>query len=239
MKKKTIIIIMSAAIVLSTELSACSLIKPSASQSATDEAQNQTELSAEARIKELESKISALLQTHQLSESERQKEIAALKSELEELKKDDANKDDDEDDKTDADSGDKTDEDEKQTEKQDAEVFKYSLSSGVITITAIISEEENLVIPSSIDGYRVYAIGSEALSSGKVKSITISPGIEKLDWFAFKNCPSLSSVSIPDSVSSIGYGAFDNASSSLIIRCARDSFAHRYSQSYGLTYDIS
>ena len=131
------------------------------------------------------------------------------------------------------------DETEKPTEADKQSAFKYTLVNGLATITSIISNEENIVIPSVIDGYRVNAIGTEALSSGAVKSITISAGIEKLDWFAFKNCPALSSVSIPDSVSSIGYGAFDNASASLIIRCTRDSFAHRYAQSYGLTYDIT
>ena len=225
MKKKSIIIILSAVIVLSTILSACSLGVLGKDPSGTDAATTPTGNESEARIKELEAKIVALIQNQQISDSESQKQINALKAELEALK---SKKDED-----------ATDSTEKPTDADKQSAFKYTLVNGLATITSIISNEENIVIPSVIDGYRVNAIGTEALSSGSVKSITISAGIEKLDWFAFKNCPALSSVSIPDSVSSIGYGAFDNASASLIIRCTRDSFAHRYAQSYGLTYDIT
>ena len=225
MKKKSIIIILSAVIVLSTILSACSLGVLGKDPSGTDAATTPTGNESEARIKELEAKIVALIQNQQISEGESQKQINALKAELEALKsKKDENSTDKEDTSTDTDA---------------QSTFKYTLVNGLATITAINTNEENIVIPSIIDGYRVNAIGSEALSSRNIKSITISAGIEKLDWFAFKNCPALSSVSIPDSISSIGYGAFENSSPSLIIRCSRDSFAHRYAQSYGLTYDIT
>lgn len=225
MKKKSIIIILSAVIVLSTILSACSLGVLGKDPSGTDAATTPTGNESEARIKELEAKIVALIQNQQISEGESQKQINALKAELEALKsKKDENSTDKEDTPTDTDT---------------QSTFKYTLVNGLATITAINTNEENIVIPSMIDGYRVSAIGSEALSSTSIKSITISAGIEKLDWFAFKNCPALSSVSIPDSISSIGYGAFENSSPSLIIRCSRDSFAHRYAQSYGLTYDIT
>ena len=225
MKKKSIIIILSAVIVLSTILSACSLGVLGKDPSGTDAATTPTGNESEARIKELEAKIVALIQNQQISDSESQKQINALKAELEALK----NKKDE----------DATDSTEKPSDTDSQSAFRYTLVNGLATITSIVTDEENIVIPSVIDGYRVNAIGTEALSSGAVKSITISAGVEKLDWFAFKNCPALSSVSIPDSVSSIGYGAFDNASASLIIRCTRDSFAHRYAQSYGLTYDIT
>lgn len=225
MKKKSIIIILSAVIVLSTILSACSLGVLGKDPSGTDAATTPTGNESEARIKELEAKIVALIQNQQISDSESQKQINALKAELEALKS-----------KKDENSTDQTD---TPTDTDAQSTFKYTLVNGLATITAINTNEENIVIPSMIDGYRVSAIGSEALSSTSIKSITISAGIEKLDWFAFKNCPALSSVSIPDSISSIGYGAFENSSPSLIIRCSRDSFAHRYAQSYGLTYDIT
>ena len=130
---------------------------------------------------------------------------------------------------------------EKETEKgtTSSTEFKYTITNGMANITEIITIEENIVIPYTLDGYKVYSIGSEVLSSRTVKSISVSSGIEKIDWFAFKNCTALTSVSLPDTINSIGYGAFDNASSSFVLRCSRDSFAHRYAQSYGITYDIT
>ena len=86
MKKKSIIIILSAVIVLSTILSACSFGALGQNPSGTDAPSSPSESEAEARIKELEAKIVALMQNQQISESESQKEINALKAELEALK---------------------------------------------------------------------------------------------------------------------------------------------------------
>ena len=224
-KKKTTIIILSLSIVISMILCACSEMFGDATSgsieqpSSTDQNQDAT-----AKIRELEAQIVAILQDQQLSQTQSKKEIEELRAAIEKLKNDKS---------ADAATDVSTD------KPAEEETFKYAVIDGRACITQIISTEKNIVIPYTIDGYKVYSIGSEALSSSTVESIVISSGIEKIDWFAFKNCPSLSSVSIPDTVISIGYGAFDNASSSFVIRCSRDSFAHRYAKSYGITYDIS
>ena len=221
MKKKTIIIILSAFIVTSAILSACAsdAKAPNGSQSESSSTSNANE----DRIKELESMIESILTNKELSDSESSREIESLKSEIENLKSQSS----------------KQTEAETQPVQTTEKTFTYTIVNGMASITAISSSEKNIVIPYVIDEYKVYSIASEALSSKTVESIIISSGIEKIDWFAFKNCPNLVSVTIPDTVSSIGYGAFDNASKSFVIRCSRDSFAHRYAQSYGITYDIS
>lgn len=218
MKKKTIIIIISALLIFLAILSACSRTFPNSS---TGSESTQGAIGTEDnRIKELEAQILTLLQNQQLSETERKKEIAALTAELEKLKQTDS---------TQAPA----------TEAVAVDSFKYTLENGKAVITEISAISDSVTIPSTIDGYQVYAVGSEALSSSVVKTVIISDGIEKLDWFAFRGCIALSSISIPNSVSSIGYGAFDNTAKSLTILCTRDSFAHKYAQSYGLTYDIT
>jgi len=222
MKKKTIIIAVSFLLIFMALISSCTqkqgsdTTKPSESIQSTD--QTTTE-----RIKELEAQILTLIQNQKISETERRNEIAALTAELEKLKSSEA----------------PPSETESKAPSATQSSFRYTLDSGRATITEISSDEKSIVIPSTIDGYNVYAIGSEVLSSKSVESITISAGIEKIDWFAFKNCSSLSSATIPDSVVSIGYGAFDNVAKSFTIVCSKNSFAHQYAQSYGITYDIT
>ena len=222
MKKKVIIIFASALLLLSAIFSSCSLSNFSNAQKQRS-SDTQASGTNQETIKELEAKLKALLKDQQNTETKNQKEIENLKAEIEKLKEKSSNT--------------QKASDIKSTEK-DENIFKYTVNNGVATITEIHTKEKNIVIPYTIDGYKVYCIGSEALSSASVESIIVSSGIEKLDWFAFKNCTSLVSVSLPDTVSSIGYGAFDNVSKSFVLRCSKNSFAHRYAQSYGITYDL-
>ena len=218
MKKKTVIILLSVLIVFSALFYACN--SPSGEEQSESSIPHTEE--DNDKISELEAMIQAILKDHQVSEAEKNKQIEELRAELDKLRKEEEATD-------------------KETEKEttSSTEFKYTITNGMANITEIITIEENIVIPYTLDGYKVYSIGSEVLSSRTVKSISVSSGIEKIDWFAFKNCTALTSVSLPDTINSIGYGAFDNASSSFILRCSRDSFAHRYAQSYGITYDIT
>ncbi len=67
-----------------------------------------------------------------------------------------------------------------------------------------------LKFPSVIDGYRVTSIGEEAFyyDSGKVSSIVIPEGIERIERDAFGGCFFLSNVQLPNSLLSIGDYAF-------------------------------
>ena len=68
-----------------------------------------------------------------------------------------------------------------------------------------------LKFPSVIDGYRVTSIGEKAFyyDSGKVSSIVIPEGIERIEDDAFGGCFFLSSVQLPKSLLSIGDYAFE------------------------------
>lgn len=219
MKKKSTIIILS--LLLCVALSFCSCSYASADEQDKSETLKDQPYGPENKIKELEAQIITLLQSQEISESERKKEISALKAEIESLK----NK------KPESESS-------SDTGIETPSIFKYTLNGYKATITSINTNEESILIPSVIDGHAVVGIGSNAISSNKLKQIVLSNGIESLDWFAFKNCPLLSYISIPTSVTSIGYGAFDGAAKGLTIECERDSFAHKYAQSYGFKSEV-
>ena len=219
-KSKIIIITLSLIICLSSLLSSCSYLSSAFGQG--NEGSTDSTDSNEARIKELEAQIVTLLQTQQLSETERKKEISLLKAELESLK-----------------SSSKETDKITESETELPRVFNYTLDGYRATVTKINTDGESIVIPSVIDGHAVVAIGSYAISSKSIKEIVLSDGIESLDWFAFADCPSLTSVSIPESVTSIGYGTFNGVSKSFTIKCKKDSFAMKYAESYGIKYELT
>lgn len=94
-----------------------------------------------------------------------------------------------------------------------SEMFEYSEKDGQICITKFIGGDENVVVPSKIDGKNVYEIVDRAFANNKaVKSVVFSDGIERLGFHIFENCTNLVSLEIPDSVTYIGDGLAINCS---------------------------
>lgn len=222
MKTKNILIFVVLFLFLATLLTSCNSSPLTPTEPGSPAPSGTGSSTNEDKIASLEAQIIALMQSQQTSTTEQKKLLDQLKAELDALKSTDTPKDTS-----------------TPVATEPPTSFKYTLENGRAVITSIISNEESVTVPAVIDGYRVYSIGTEALTSDSVHSLTISAGIEKIDWFAFSGCFSLSYISIPESVTSVGYGAFDNTASNLTIRCKRDSFAHKYAQSYGITYDIT
>jgi len=118
-------------------------------------------------------------------------------------------------------------------EKIDAsEQWKYVLEDGGAVITGYVVEPEgDLEIPGELDGYAVtgidedafcftwdianvvipegvVSIGKEAFRCSSLTSVTIPPSVTHIGDFAFWECHVLVSVSIPESVVSIGMNPF-------------------------------
>ena len=119
------------------------------------------------------------------------------------------------------------------------EEYLYELTGETATFTGYTGGETILVIPSHIDGYPIIKIGEKALASSKLTTVIISDGVKEIDWFAFMSSPFLVNITIPKSVTKIGYSAFDGCSSSLTIYCERDSYAHSYAESFGIPYVLT
>lgn len=115
------------------------------------------------------------------------------------------------------------------------QLFSYTVENGTATVTAYRGTDKNVVIPSSLDGCRVVAIGDRAFADhASLTSVVIPEGVTSIGWFAFSGCVSLQTVTIPASVTSISYGAFQNCDSKMTVACASGSYAEQYARSYGM-----
>ncbi len=226
MKKQILTVSLSLLIILSCLFAACTADKLAPTPTPSDDEVPSPTVNYEAQIRELENKISELQQSQSVSDAERQKELAELTERLEALK---------------AEAGKQettTPEEDESDPSVQGSRFLYTVTDGKATITGYTGSEASVVIPSAIDGYTVYDIADSAFSSSTLKSVTISNGICRIDWFAFRDCPKLEAITVPPSVTSIGYSAFPSNSKILTVYCHSGSFAQAYAKSYGLNYAV-
>ncbi|MBQ8140771.1 MAG: leucine-rich repeat protein [Clostridia bacterium] len=216
MKKKAILTAISLLVIIASLFSACTENKQSPEQTTRT-----SEKSYDLIIKELEEKILELQQNHYVSEAERQKQIEELLKEIDALRSETA-------------SGEET----TTSATLPKSVFTYEIKDDKLWITGFTGDDEHIVIPSEIDEKKVYGISDSAFEGYSFKSVIISDGVEYIDWFAFYNCSSLCSITIPSSVYKIGYSAFDGASKAFTVYCHSGSFAQSYAESYGITYAL-
>ena len=82
-------------------------------------------------------------------------------------------------------------------------------SSGNATITEYDSGEENVVIPESIDGYPVVAIGPRAFYEDTViKTVSLPEGLITISERAFDSCSNIEQLNIPSTVRTLGTSSF-------------------------------
>lgn len=91
--------------------------------------------------------------------------------------------------------------------------FQYTLkSNGTATIVGYTGSGDSIIIPQMLDGYTVTAIGDSAFkhqySFGKnYSSVTLPDTIKSIGEFAFWNT-NITSINLPDGLENIGKGAF-------------------------------
>jgi hypothetical protein len=87
--------------------------------------------------------------------------------------------------------------------------FTYSVSNSTVTITGYTGAGGAVVIPDTIDGMPVVSIGDRAFfNKPSITAITIPNSVTSIGNVAFLNCTNLSSVNLPDSVTIIKANAF-------------------------------
>ena len=91
--------------------------------------------------------------------------------------------------------------------------FYYEIGDDGVTITRYAGEGGDVVIPDEIEGYPVIAGGARAfINNPDVTSVTIPDNVTTIGDSVFSRCKNLTSVVIGDGVTTIGYRAFAETS---------------------------
>ena len=91
--------------------------------------------------------------------------------------------------------------------------FNFTTNSGAITITSYTGPGGAVTIPDTTNGYPVTSVGADAFSGTSLTSVAIPNSVTSIGQAAFYDCTRLTSATIPDSVTSIGQAAFDECTS--------------------------
>lgn len=91
--------------------------------------------------------------------------------------------------------------------------FDYTVSLGKAIITGYNGDETDLVIPATIDNYIVGGIDDEAFRwNGDLTSIALPNTVTSIGEYAFEYCAGLSAIDFPERLSKIGAYAFSGCS---------------------------
>ena len=90
--------------------------------------------------------------------------------------------------------------------------YVFNRPNGVNTLVAYLGNATELTLPADCEG-ETYVIGESAFDKcSSLTSVTIPNSVTSIGDYAFRNCSGLTSIVIPNSVTSIGGSAFYNCS---------------------------
>lgn len=93
--------------------------------------------------------------------------------------------------------------------------FEFTLdnTAAIVTNYKYNGAAADVTIPSRYKGKPVTTIGHAAFFNSAVTSVTIPDSVTSISDSAFVNCPQLTNISIPNSVTYIGFSAFNSCTS--------------------------
>jgi len=89
--------------------------------------------------------------------------------------------------------------------------YAYSIvDNSYVSITGYLGTDENITIPSTINGYHVTSIGESAFNGSGIKSVTIPAGITTINDYAFTDSKYLKEVNFLGNAPMMGKNVFDD-----------------------------
>ena len=114
------------------------------------------------------------------------------------------------------------------------------LTDGTAELTNYTAYAEFLTVPAQIDGHAVASIGSEAfINSEFLSSIILPDCLTTIGIDAFCGCSFLPSITLPNSLTTIGNWAFKSCPVSLNFTAVRGSWAESWCKENGKNYTYS
>ena len=112
-----------------------------------------------------------------------------------------------------------------------SDVIDYEIVNEEVTLLAYLGLKPELVIPSTLNGYPVVAIGNAAFQDNAIVThVTLPEGVKTIGDDAFRNS-SIEHLEVPRSLLSIGNRAFQDATSLTTVTFAQDSQLESIGQS--------
>lgn len=117
------------------------------------------------------------------------------------------------------------------------ENFEYTVENDYAVITGYNGTSETVLMPSTLDGYRVIRIDEAAFTRcNTVKSIIIPKSIIKISDFAFLRCANLKSVTFLSEYTFIGEDAFTSCTQLSTVYGYLDSYAESFAANHGYNF---
>lgn len=89
-----------------------------------------------------------------------------------------------------------------------ADDYSYDFIGDTVIIEGYYGDDTDLVIPATIEGCPVTAIGEYAFSYCDMETVVIPDTVTAIEAFAFDSCKLLESVTLPKELQVLGEGAF-------------------------------
>jgi hypothetical protein len=116
--------------------------------------------------------------------------------------------------------------------------FTFTTNDEQITITGYTGTGGAVTIPSATNGYPVVGIGQDAFLNAEVASVTIPDSVTSIGYGAFGMCSSLATVIIPNSVTNIAAYAFFRCASLVSVTIPNGVTVLR-DEVFGLCYGLA